>query len=209
MRARLPAKRARSRRPLLINAGCGPRGGARLPPFFDDWRQLRVDVDPGTEPDILTSVTDLSAIGSAVADAVWSAHCIEHLFAHEVPSALGEFRRVLRREGFACIIVPDLQAIAQWLANDRLQEVIYQSDAGPVTAHDMLWGFGPAIEQGYSAMAHRCGFTPTLMLQRLSGCGFAEVVLRRRPTLELAGLALCRPSSSPQERETLMSRLAL
>jgi SAM-dependent methyltransferase len=209
MRARLPAKRARPRRPLLINAGCGARGGASLPPLFDDWRQLRVDVDPATEPDILTSVTDLSAIGSACADAVWSAHCIEHLFAHEVPSAIAEFRRVLRQDGFACVIVPDLQAIAQWIANDRLQEAIYQSAAGPVTAHDMLWGFGPAIELGHSAMAHRCGFTPTVLLQRLSECGFPEVVLRRRPTLELAGLALRRPSSSPEERDLLMSRLAL
>jgi SAM-dependent methyltransferase len=209
MRARLPAKRARSRRPLLINAGCGPRGSARLPPLFDDWRQLRVDIDPGIEPDILTSVTDLSAIGSASADAVWSAHCIEHLFAHEVPSALAEFRRVLRRDGFACVIVPDLQAVAQWIADDRLHETIYQSPAGPVTAHDVLWGFGPALELGHGAMAHRCGFTPTALLQRLSGCGFPEVILRRRPTLELAGLALCRPSKNPAEREALMSRLAL
>jgi SAM-dependent methyltransferase len=209
MRARSTARPARSRRRILINAGCGPRGVGWLPPLFDDWRQLRVDADPQTEPDILTSVTDLSAIASACADAVWSSHCIEHLFAHEVPPAIAEFRRVLRHDGFVCVIVPDLQAIARWIADDRLQETIYQSAAGPITAHDMLWGFGPAIEHGYRTMAHHCGFTPTVLLQRLSGVGFAEVVLRRRPTLELAGVALCQPSSSPEEREALMSRLAL
>jgi SAM-dependent methyltransferase len=154
-------------------------------------------------------VTDLSAIRSASADAVWSAHCLEHLFAHEVPSAIGEFRRVLRADGFACIIVPDLQAIAHWIAGDRLHETIYRSPAGPVTAHDMLWGFGPAIASGHRAMAHRCGFTPTIFLQRLKGRGFAEIVLRRRPSLELAGLALCWAAKNPEEREELMTRLAL
>jgi SAM-dependent methyltransferase len=205
----LPTKRSSPRRPLLINAGSGPRGGARLPALFDDWRQLRVDIDPRNEPDILASVTDLSAVRSGSADAVWSAHCLEHLFAHEVRSALAEFRRVLRRDGFACIIVPDLQAIAQWIAGDRLHEAIYQSPAGPITAHDMLWGFSPALELGHEAMAHRCGFTPTVLLQRLSGCGFDEIVLRRRSNLELAGLALCRASANLAEREALMSRLAL
>jgi hypothetical protein len=205
----LRTKRSSSRRPLLVNAGCGPSGNPRLPAFFDDWRQLRVDIDPQTEPDILTSVTDLSAIRTASADAVWSAHCLEHLFAHEVPSALAEFRRILRRGGFACVIVPDLQAIAQWIANDRLHEPIYQSPAGPVTAHDMLWGFSPALELGHQAMAHHCGFTPTLLLQGLTACGFTEVILRRRSTLELAGVALCQASSDPAERDALMSRLVL
>jgi hypothetical protein len=123
--------------------------------------------------------------------------------------AIGEFRRVLRTDGFACIIVPDLQAIAEWIATDRLDETIYESSAGPVTAHDMLWGFGPAIERGDAAMAHRCGFTPSVFLRRLSDGGFPEIVLRRRASLELAGLCLCRPSANPEEREAVMARLGL
>lgn len=202
-------KRARSHQPVLINGGCGPRGSCRLPALFDGWRQVRVDVDPAVEPDLVASVADLSAISSGSADAAWSAHCVEHLFAHEVASAIAEFRRVLRRQGFACVIVPDLQAIAEWITDDRLDETIYELAAGRVTAHDMLWGFGPAIERGELAMAHRCGFTPTALLQRLSAGGFAEVVLRRRGNLELAGLCLCRPSANPEERESMMSRLGL
>lgn len=203
------AKRGRSRQSVIINAGCGPRGGGRLPALFDDWKQVRVDVDPAVEPDLVASVTDLSAIPSGSADAVWSAHCIEHLYAHEVSSAIAEFQRVLRRNGFACVIVPDLQAIAEWIARDRLHETIYELAAGPVTAHDMLWGFGPALERGDAAMAHRCGFTPTVLLQRLSEGGFAEIVLRRRTTLELAGLCLRRRPANPQERDAMMSRLGL
>jgi SAM-dependent methyltransferase len=158
---------------------------------------------------LVASIADLSAIPSGSVDAIWSAHCVEHLFAHEVPLALAEFRRVLRKNGFACIIVPDLQAIAHWIATDRLQETIYHSAAGPVTAHDMVWGFGPAIAHGKMGMAHRCGFTPTLLLERLKETGFGEIVLRRKNSLELAGLALQKPSASSEQRKRLMVRLGL
>ncbi|HUD65083.1 MAG TPA: methyltransferase domain-containing protein [Candidatus Sulfotelmatobacter sp.] len=207
----MPRKKpdVRSRR-VFLNAGCGTSNGSRLPRFFRGWRQIRVDVDPSLEPDLVASVADLSALPDGSVNAVWSAHCIEHLFAYEVPLALAEFRRVLSSQGFACIVVPDLQAIAHWIADDRLHETIYQSAAGPVTAQDMVWGFGPAIANGKTAMAHRCGFTPTVFLEYLKAAGFSEIVLRRRSgTLELAGLALQRQSKSSNQREKLMTELGL
>jgi SAM-dependent methyltransferase len=198
------------RRRVLLNAGCGKAGNLRSPRMFRSWSQIRVDIDPDTEPDILANVSDLSAIPDGAVDAIWCAHCIEHLFPHEVPLALSEFRRVLRDDGFACIIVPDLQEISHWIANDRLHETIYESSAGPVTAHDMVWGYGPAIERGATRMAHHCGFTPTLLLDRLKEAGFAEIVLRRRKNnLELAGLALQKPSASAERRKKRMTELGL
>jgi len=195
--------------PVLLNAGCGPRDEAALPAYFQGWRQIRVDVNRDVEPDLVAGITDLSAIGDGVVDAVWSAHCVEHLFAHEVPVALAEFRRVLTDTGFACIIVPDVQAIAEWLATDRMHETIYQSSAGPVTAHDMLWGFGVAIARGETAMAHRCGFTPALFVERLQAANFAEIALRRRSNLELAAVALRRDSGGTARREALIAELNL
>ncbi|MGA9028615.1 MAG: methyltransferase domain-containing protein [Steroidobacteraceae bacterium] len=194
--------------PVLLNAGAG-HADSPVPGYFAGWQQIRVDVNARVNPDIVASITDLSALATASVDAVWSAHCVEHLFAHEVPVALAEFRRVLRPGGFAGIIVPDIQAIAEWIGTDRLHEVIYQSAAGPVTAHDMLWGFGPAIAAGDAAMAHRCGFTPTLFLERLNGAGFAEIALRRRSNLELAALALREVSGGTGRREALMAALEL
>jgi hypothetical protein len=117
---------------------------------------------------------------------------------------------VLCDDGFACIIVPDLQAIAHWIASDRLHVTIYQSAAGPVTAHDMMWGFGQAIARGKTTMAHHCGFTPTLFLRCLSEAGFTEIVLRRRrSSLELAALALPRQSLDTEQRNKLMAQLGL
>jgi SAM-dependent methyltransferase len=195
--------------PLVLNAGAGASAGAALPDYFRGWRQLRIDIDPLTEPDLVASVADLSAIPDGSVQAVWCAHCIEHLFAHEVPRALAEFRRVLVTSGFACIIVPDVQAIGEWLSGDRLHETIYESAAGPVTPHDMLWGYGPAIAQGITAMAHRCGFAPTLLLRHLEEAGFLEIVLRRSSTLELRALVLPQLTGSSSRRDELMTALAL
>jgi hypothetical protein len=196
---------------LLVNAGCGPKENSRLPAMFKDWRQLRVDVEAAVQPDLVASVTDLSAIESGTANAIWSAHCIEHLYWHEVARALAEFHRILADDGFACIIVPDLQTIANYITADRLHEVIYESPAGPVTAHDMLFGFGPALAQGHTSMGHRCGFTPTLLLQRFKDADtpFTEVVLRRRPSLELAAVARKKPSADPAGRDALLAALEI
>lgn len=174
---------------VFVNAGCGHEGSS-LPSYFAGWNQLRVDIDISTNPDILTSITDLSRVADGSADAVWSSHTLEHLFAHEVPVALSEFRRVLKEDGFVCIVVPDLQVIADLIATDRLMETIYDSPAGPVSAHDMIWGFSPALASGKTAMAHHCGFTPTPFLKSLTDAGFEEILLRRKQTLELVAIAV-------------------
>jgi len=195
--------------PLVVNAGSGHAGSSRLPLHFDGWREFRVDVAADTQPDLIGSITDLSAIPDGIADAVWSSHCIEHLYAHEVSQAMREFARILAPDGFACIIVPDLQAVAEQVAADRMHDVLYESAVGPVTAHDMFFGLGAAVAQGHVNMAHKCGFTPTLMAERLRGADFAEIIIRRRPTLELAAVARKRRSASEVERDALLAGLQL
>jgi len=177
--------------------------------MFADWREVRVDVDAAVAPDILAHMTDLSAIESGTVDAVWSAHGIEHLYLFEVGKAIAEVYRILADDGFFCLIVPDLQAIAEYIANDRLHEVVYASPAGPVIAHDIVFGFGPSLAQGRSSMAHKCGFTPTLLLQKLQESRFAEIVLRRRVNHELAAVGCKRASAGEAEREAFLAALEL
>src|SRR5438067_11029655 len=91
----------RDKRPhLLVNLGSGPKGGTRLPAMFAEWRELRVDIDATSAPDILADVTDLSAIESGSVDAVWSAHCLEHLYLYEDGKAITEAYRILTDAGF-------------------------------------------------------------------------------------------------------------
>jgi protein O-GlcNAc transferase len=204
-----PAYNQQNRARLLLNLGSGPKDSAWLPAMFADWREMRVDVDPTAAPDLLADITDLSAIESGSIDAIWSAHCLEHLYLHQVSRAITEMHRILADDGFMCLIVPDLQVLAEFIINDKLHEVVYQSAAGPVTAHDVLFGYGPYIAQGYSGMAHRCGFTPGLLVRELQKTPFAEIILRRRPNHELAAVARKRPPASDAERESLLEALEL
>lgn len=194
---------------LLVNLGAGPREGAWVSPYFREWRQMRVDLDPGMEPDLLADITDLSAIETGSVDAVWSSHCLEHLFAHQVNQAISEAFRILKDDGFLCLIVPDLQSIAEFMVNDKLHEVVYESPAGPVIAHDIIYGFGPYLAQGMFKMAHHCGFTPALLLQRLQQLPFGEIVMRRRQFQELAAIARKRAPASDAEREAFIAALEL
>lgn len=201
---------APERERVLVNAGCGPADGSKLPAYFDGWRHVRVDTDASVQPDILADLTDLSPIPDGSADAVWAAHCVEHLYEHQVPLALAEFRRVLRDDGFACVIVPDLQAMGSYLSADKLHEPVYQSAAGPVTPHDMIFGFGAAIAGGRPSMAHRSGFTPGMLQRCFRELPFAEVLLRRRGVqLELVALARAGAATDDAERVGLMAALDL
>jgi SAM-dependent methyltransferase len=191
---------------VYANLGCGPRG-RRKPAIFADWRELRVDVEPAVEPDIVADITDLSLIPSNAVDGVWCSHCIEHLYQHEASTALREILRILVPDGIACILAPDLQTIAGFIAADRMHEPVYESPAGPITPHDVVFGYGRDIARGWTHMAHRSGFTPTTLVAALRDAGFAEFVVMRRPGFELAALAHKTGWRSEGEREIMARQL--
>jgi hypothetical protein len=164
---------------IVLHVGCGPRDPQRLHPEFrgPEWREVRVDIDPATEPDLVASSTDLSIVPDGCCDGVWAAHTVEHLYPHEAPLALAEFRRVLRQGGMALIAVPDLRIAAKAILEDRLEAPLYETAAGPVAAPDMLYGFRPALAQGNTFMAHRTGFTPRSLHDALRTARFDAVEL--------------------------------
>jgi SAM-dependent methyltransferase len=194
---------------ILLNVGSGPPGGGQAPAMFAPWRQVRVDVDPAAQPDIVADVTNLAPVGAGTVDAVWTAHCIEHLYEHDVAAALGEIGRVLKDDGFACIVVPDLQRIAALIAEDRMHETLYIAPAGPITPHDIVFGFGPAIARGQLAMAHRCGFTPSAMMRHVSAAGFGGYAVLRRANYELAAVVRKRDWDHVAQRDQLLAALGL
>jgi len=157
--------------------GCGRKRKDRAGPGFQgaEWQELRFDIDPAVEPDLVGTMTDMSAVRSESIDAVYSSHNIEHLYAHEVPVALREFLRVLRPEGYAVITCPDLQSVARLVADDRLTDPAYHSPAGPIAPLDILYGLRKAVAAGNLHMAHRCGFTRKVLMAALKQAGFAGV----------------------------------
>ena len=168
----------------VLHVGPGHRqSGAKLPPGFQgrEWKELRLDIDPGNEPDILGSMLNMAAVATDSVDALYSAHNIEHVYAHEVPLVLAEFLRVLKPSGVAVITCPDLQTVCALVADDKLTDAAYNSAAGPITPLDIFYGHSTALEAGYHFMAHKTGFTEKSLSQALQTAGFQSIASKRRP----------------------------
>lgn len=188
--------------PSFLHIGCGPHRKDRTTRGFNSeaWRELRLDIDATVAPDIVASMLDMAPVADGSVDAVYSAHNIEHLYPHEVPVALAEFRRVLAPGGFAVIVCPDLQTACALVAEDRLTEPAYVSPAGPIAPLDILYGYRPSLAQGNLFMAHKCGFTERVLTATLQAAGFASIATRRRPErFDLWALA----TASPQPEDAI------
>ena len=165
----------------VLNAGSGPYSARRLHPVFapNAWREIRIDIDPQAKPDMVASITDMRFVAPQSFDAIWSSHTLEHLYAHEIPSALAEFRRVLKPDGFALVTSPDLEAVASLILDHGLDYVTYTSPAGPITPLDVLFGHSASIARGHHYMAHKTGFTCASLGQRFIDTGFSTVLVKQ------------------------------
>ena len=126
----------------VLHVGCGFPNPLALHERFrsDDWREIRLDINPDVQPDILASQTDMSVVETDSMDALWSSHNIEHLYNHDVPVALDEFLRVLKPGGLLFLTLPDLQQIAHFIVADKLDDVAYEAPLGPITTLDCVFG---------------------------------------------------------------------
>lgn len=172
----------------VLNVGAGPRSNSGLPRCFraPDWTEVRLDLDERVEPDVIGTVTDLhSHFGGAAFDAIWCSHNLEHIHDHEVRLALGEFRRVLKPDGFAVVTCPDLEAVAESLLAVGLDGKAYDAPVGPITVHDIIFGHGGSIAGGNDFMAHRTGFTQDRLGAKATEAGFGGVRVGRGGAYDL------------------------
>jgi len=168
--------------PTFLHIGCGPKRKDQTTRGFntDAWTELRFDIDESVKPDLVGTMTDMSAVADASVDAIFSSHNIEHLYPHEVPVALKEFLRVLKPDGFAVITCPDLLSVCKLIAEDKLTEAAYTAPAGPIAPLDILYGHRPQLARGNLYMAHRCGFTQKVLTGTLQAAGFQSVAALAR-----------------------------
>lgn len=165
----------------FLHVGCGGKRIDQTPFVALGWDEIRLDIDPAVEPDLIGTMTDMANVADASVDAVYSSHNIEHLYPHEVPLALAEFRRVLKPGGFVLITCPDLRSVAELVAADKLTDCIYESSMGPITPIDILYGHRDSLRAGNVFMAHRCGFTERVLVGTLRGAGFRQILSLSRP----------------------------
>jgi predicted SAM-dependent methyltransferase len=189
----------------VLNAGSGSRAARRLHPLFRgaDWQEVRFDIDPLAKPDLIGSLADMSnLVENNVFDAVWASHSLEHLYIHEVGSALKEFRRILSPGGFALITSPDIETVAALVVKHGLDHVAYQSPMGPITCRDMIFGHADSIRRGMVSMAHKTGFTCAALGSLLLEAGF-PVVLAKRQEFDVWALAFMEHADRPAIQRNL------
>jgi predicted SAM-dependent methyltransferase/Tfp pilus assembly protein PilF len=166
---------------MVLHVGCGRATLANLPAVFQNgnWGEIRLDIDPAVNPDVIASVSEMSAVERESVQAVYSCHNIEHLFHHEVPFALKEFHRTLVDGGALVIRTPDLQAACAMVAEDRLYDTAYVSGAGPIAPIDMIYSYRKFLLDNNVFMLHKTGFTATTLRDKLKAAGFRFAFVRR------------------------------
>lgn len=128
------------------------------------WVNLDVLPHPGVV-DVLGSCVDLSAFADGTVEEVYASHVFEHLdHVNELPKAILEAKRVLKRGGLLKVGVPDLEVLARLLLEPRI------SLAARWELIRMFYG-----GQTDSADYHKMGFTFEIMKQFLEQDGFTHV----------------------------------
>ena len=161
----------------FLHIGCGNNRKSDTTPGFnnDFWIEQRVDINPDVSPDIVADMLDMSMIPPGSIDAVFSSHNIEHLYAYQVNTALNEFNRVINKTGYLVLTCPNIKALGRILTEDQPLETLYESKSGPVAAIDILYGFRPSLALGNHHMAHRCGFTKSILIACLKEAAFKSI----------------------------------
>ncbi len=174
----------------VLNVGGNNRAIA-LPPHFAGFEHLLLDIDPAGSPDIVCDARELGSLRAGQFDSVYCAHNLEHYYRHDVPRVLAGFQHVLKEGGFAHIRVPDIHAVMKATIERGLdiEDVLYESDLGPIKVLDVLYGHGAQIERsGQDFFAHKTGFTNKSLLAALHAAGFSKV-FSRTGAMEIDALA--------------------
>ena len=157
----------------LLHVGCASLNISHIKGFsIDDWTEIRFDIDESRNPDIVGTLTDMSLVETGSVDAIYSAYNIDHIYPHEVPTALSEFFRVLKDDGIAIIKCPDIQSVCEAVAKGKLLEPFYNSPVGPISPIDILFGNRKAVAKGNEFMAKKGGFIYSVLDRALHQAGF-------------------------------------
>ena len=159
----------------FLHVGCGPQRESQIKGFNNDsWKEIRFDIDKNVNPDIEGTLTDMNLVKTGSVDAVYSSHNIEHIYPHEVPIALKEFYRVLKDDGIVVITCPDLQSVCEAVVEDKLLEPLYKTpgEGYQISPIDILFGWRLPIAQGNEYMAHKGGFTYSVLNKAFFEAGF-------------------------------------
>lgn len=189
----------------VLNVGGGSREIA-IPQWYQNWTHLLLDIDPLTGADVVLDARQLGTLPGSLFDAVYCSHNLEHYYQHDVSKVLAGFLHVLSPDGFAEIHVPDMQQVMRHFVENGgdIHGILYQSPAGPISVHDVMYGWGQQIAaSGVDFYAHKTGFTPNSLREALLAAGFAEVWLNASNTEFAIGAVAFKQAPTAAQRQLL------
>jgi predicted SAM-dependent methyltransferase len=163
----------------VLNVGGGTKA-TPIPPHYEGWHHHLLDIDPRGAPDIVCDARLLTSLPGHCYDAIYCSHNLEHYYRHDGLNVVQGFVHMLNDTGFAEIRVPDIALVMQALRERQLEvdDVLYVSPAGPISAHDILYGLQTEIvDSGQDFYAHKTGFTPKSLVKILTDGGFKKIYL--------------------------------
>jgi ubiquinone/menaquinone biosynthesis C-methylase UbiE len=187
----------------VLNVG-GNNKSIPIPSYFGGWDHMLLDIDPKGKPDIVCDARRLTTLAPGQFDAVYCSHNLEHYYKHDGMKVLQGFVHVLKADGFAEVLVPDMDSVMTAVV-DRdmdIEDILYVSQSGPITVRDVIYGWSVEIERsGVDFYAHKTGFTATSLKSVLVRAGFANVFpFVAKEAFELRALAFKSEPSSSQRR---------
>jgi SAM-dependent methyltransferase len=161
----------------VLNVG-GNNKAIAIPGHYSGWSHLLLDIDARGAPDIVCDARRLDALQSEQFDAVYCSHNLEHYYPHDVRNVLRGFLHVLKIGGFAEVVVPDVGWVMRHLVRENMdiEDMLYQTAAGPITVRDVIYGWSKEIESsGRDFYAHKTGFTTKSLRATLEAAGFTHI----------------------------------
>jgi ubiquinone/menaquinone biosynthesis C-methylase UbiE len=137
-----------------------------------------LDIDPLGKPDVLCDARELWKLPARQYDAIYCSHNLEHYYAHDVVKVLKGFRMVLKKGGFAYIMVPDLLEVMKAVVEKGkgLEDVLYETHGESFLVRDVIYGYQRQIERSEKDFyAHKTGFTEESLTKTLMKNGFPYV----------------------------------
>jgi SAM-dependent methyltransferase len=163
----------------LLNVG-GNSKKIGITNIYKGWEHVLLDIDETLNPDIVADARDLLSLPPSTFDVIYCSHNLEHYHPHEIPRVLQGFQHLIKEKGAIDIHVPDIGEVMKLTVSQNLDmdSTLYTSNAGPISVHDILFGYHAEIEKsGNDFFAHKSGFTASYLEKVLRVNGFNFVYL--------------------------------
>lgn len=183
----------------VLNVGAGSRE-THLPAIYLDAVVVYLDADARWNPDIVLRAQDLGTLPAESYDAVYSAHTLEHFYTHDLGPVLRGIAHVLKPEGFAHIVVPDIGNVLKKFGGDfpwGLDSRVYYSESGWITVHDLLYGHAVAVAHHPELMSHKQGFSAERLSRLMLEHGFKLCFYLTTELFEIQLIATKTETASP------------